>query len=274
MTTSPAFNLGVRSIVTLHDLNFALRPEWYSPRFRAVYRVTALPGLRAADMVVAVSDHVREEALRCLRLRPEDTYRVYNGTNELRSDPAPEPQKTGTRYILSVGSLQPHKNLKRIVDAFLLVSEACPNLELWVVGRKQPRFRNNNEEENLLRHPKIRSLGYLPDAELYEIYVNAAAFCYPSIEEGFGLPILEAMQAGVPVVTSDRSCLPEIAGGAAELADPFSVSSIANALKKMLSLSLSERDRVVSTGAARAKQFSWHTSAEAYLQLYRKLLDD
>ncbi len=271
MTTSPTWKRGVRSIVTLHDLNFWLHPEWYSRSFRAVYRMTALPGLRSAEAVVAVSDYVRAKAEKHLHLPAERMRRIYNGVK------TPPPRKVtaqrgpGAPYLLCVGSLQPHKNLRRVLEAFSLVSAEWPELELWIAGRKQPRFRNDDDKSSL-SHPKVKLLGYLPDDELCTAYANAAVFCYPSIEEGFGLPVLEAMQAGVPVVTSNSSCLPEIAGDAAEQADPFSADGIAAAIRKILRFTPAERERMVSAGKERACQFSWKQAGEAYLELYGELL--
>ncbi len=269
MTTSPIWNRGVRSIVTLHDLNFRLHPEWYSSNFRAVYRMTALPGLKSADMVVAVSDYVRAKAQEHLSLSQVRLRRIYNGVK-------PAPPKAGKRggppYLLCVGSLQPHKNLRRIVQAFEIVSTDWSDLELWVVGRKQPRFRGDGDDSQQLNHPRIKRLGYLSDHDLSEAYANAAVFCYPSIEEGFGLPLLEAMQAGAPVVTSNISCLPEIAGDSAELIDPFSADSIAAAIRKILCYTSDERARVTTSGKHRASQFSWNKAAAAYLELYGELM--
>ncbi len=271
MTTSPTWKRGVRSLVTLHDLNFWLHPEWYSPSFRAVYRMTALPGLRSAEMVVAVSDWVRTKAEKHLHMPVDRTRRIYNGIKPASLLNLPPRTAPGAPYVLTVGSLQPHKNLRRIMEAFSLLSRTWPELELWVVGRKQPRFRDDNP--HLPMTSKVKVLGYLSDQELSEAYLNAALFCYPSLEEGFGLPVLEAMQAGVPVVTSNASCLPEIVGGAAELADPLSTGSIAAAMTKILTLTPAERDRMISAGKERAAQFSWKQSATAYLELYRELME-
>ena len=271
MTTSPAWKCGLRSIVTLHDLSFFLHPEWYSPSFRAVYRMTALPGLRSADFVVAVSDWVKARAEQHLHLSPKRTRRIYNGVKAPPTKPRAMRFRPIAPYVLCVGSLQPHKNLRRIVAAFENVSVEWPHLELWVAGRKQPRFQDAGDGK-WLRHSKVKLLGYLPDEELFEAYANATLFCYPSIEEGFGLPVLEAMQAGVPVVTSNASCLPEIAGNAAELVDPFSIASIAAAIKKILTLTPAERDGVITIGQQWAGRFSWKQAATAYLDLYDQLM--
>ena len=233
--------------------------------------MTALPGLRSAEAVVAVSDYVRAKAEKHLHLPAERVRRIYNGVKTSPPRKVTAQRGPGAPYLLCVGSLQPHKNLRRILEAFSLVSAELPELELWIAGRKQPRFRDDGDNSSM-SHPKVKLLGYLPDDELFNTYANAAVFCYPSMEEGFGLPVLEAMQAGVPVVTSNSSCLPEIAGDAAEQADPFSADRIAVAIRKILRFTPAERERMVSAGKERARQFSWKKAAEAYLGLYGELL--
>src|SRR5581483_6380499 len=234
IATSPAFKGNVKSVVTLHDLNFFNHPEWYSRSFRLVYAFTALPGLREAERVVVISDYVREQAARDLHIEMQRLRRVYNGVRFTLQDEIFA--HTTVPYLLCVGSLQPHKNLPRLIKAYSMVKETFPELELWVVGRPQPRFSEMPELHALLKTPGVKLLGYLSDAELRAAYANALVFCYPSLEEGFGLPMLEAMICGAPVVTSNCSCLPEIAGGAAELVDPFSEQDIALGVRKILDL--------------------------------------
>ncbi len=176
-----------------------------------------------------------------------------------------------TPYILCVGSLQPHKNLHRAIDAWKLVRRRRPNLELWIIGKKQGGFRDATDYRALLSQPGIAALGYVTEAKLLRAYVGAAAFVYPSLEEGFGLPVLEAMQAGTPVITSNCSCLPEVAGGAAELVEPMSTESIATAIENVLDWTESERQARIAHGKERANQFSWSAAAREYITLYHEL---
>ena len=269
ITTSPAVGKrGVVSVVTLHDLNFLTHREWYSWRFRAAYALTAIPGLRSASAVVAVSQYVRQQAIRTLSLSAQRVRVIYNGVKPL---PAPANIDNTTPYILSVGSLQPHKNLRRTIEAWKLVRRKRPDLELWVVGRKQPGFRDTDDYPALLSQPGITVLGYVTEAKLSHTYAGAMAFVYPSLEEGFGLPALEAMEAGTPVITSNCSCLPEIVDGAAELVDPTSSENIAAAIENVIGWSENERQVVVARGRERAKQFSWFTAAREYITLYHEL---
>lgn len=272
ITTSPARPGNYLSVVTLHDLNFLLHPEWYSKPFRLAYAFCALPGLKKATRIVTISDYVLEQAKANLGLPAEKFCRIYNGVKPMEA--ARNSSIKTSPYILCVGSLPPHKNLVRIVQSFLLLKEKIPQLELHVVGRPHPKLgREDNRLATLLEAPGVKILGYLSNEALADAYANAAVYCYPSLEEGFGLPILEAMMLNTPVVTSNRSCLPEIAGPAAFLVDPYSVESIAQGLEAALKLSPEERSKRTASGREWASQFNWSASAQAYLNLYQEILE-
>lgn len=265
MTTSPAWQHGIQNIVTLHDLNFLLHPEWYSRSFRAVYDLCALPGLRRCSRVVTISNFVKEQASRILGIPDTRLAMIYNGVKTMRAT-AP----WGGNYLFAAGSLQPHKNLGRLIRAYRDIQPDYPGLELVVAGRPQPRFSSDPELAELLSTPGLRLTGYLSEEELANAYAGARAFCYPSLEEGFGLPILEAMTLGTPVLTSNVSCLPEIAGPAVQVT-PTSVESIAAGLRSLLNLSTMEREVVIIAGRKWADSFSWKVAARNYLDLYAQL---
>ncbi len=270
ITTSPFLTRGVKNVVTLHDLNFLKHPEWYSRSFRAVYSVTALPGLFRARRVVAISEYVREEASQRLGIEPERLRRVYNGVRfAIHEEPFAH---SNVPYVLCVGSLQPHKNLARLIMAFRLLRERAPDLELWIAGRPQGGFTEMPELRDLLGTPGLQMLGYLSDEELQAAYANALAFCYPSLEEGFGLPMLEAMVCGTLVVASNASCLPEISGGHAELVDPLSPESIAAGIQAVLDLPPEERATRIRRARGWADGFTWQAAAWQYLNIYRELM--
>jgi glycosyltransferase involved in cell wall biosynthesis len=272
MTTSPTIKRGIKSIVTLNDLNFLRHPEWFSRGFRLTYQFFAIPGLRRAEYVITISDYVSEHARRFLGIPDERLKRIYYGGKFLAGAApriaAPQPPP----YLLCVGSLQPHKNLPRLIRAFGILRREQPDLELWVVGHPQPRFAAQPELTELLKEPGVKVLGYLSDEQLHEAYSHARLFCFPSLEEGFGLPLLEAMAAGTPVVTSNCSCLPEIAGPAARLIDPRSEEDLASGLREVLGLTEAARQRVIDEGRAWVKRFSWPTAAAEYLEIYRRVM--
>jgi glycosyltransferase involved in cell wall biosynthesis len=274
MTTCPRWRLGVRTVVTLLDLNFYLHPEWVSRSFRLVLQFFALPGIRRADRVVAISDYVRNQALEHLRLSPDKVKRIYIGAKFRAHDLAVHesiPERPS--YIMSLGSFEPHKNLVRLIRAYQRVRGEFPGLELWVAGKAHPhRFRHQPELAGLLQTSGVRLLGYLGEDELRETYRHARAFCFPSLEEGFGLPLLEAMQSGTLVLTSRASCLPEIAGPACELVDPLSETELVEGLRRLLTLPESQRKERIERSRAWSDQFTWQRAAGEYLALYEELL--
>jgi glycosyltransferase involved in cell wall biosynthesis len=157
--------------------------------------------------------------------------------------------------------LQPHKNLPGILKAFeLLRSDYGTECQLVVVGKKQSYFYDATIDQKYLDDPNIRFTGYISDEELGQLYQQAEAFVYPSFEEGFGMPLVEAFYAGCPVITSDCSCLPEIAGDAAVLTDPNDASTIADALATVTTNS-SFRKELVSRGRVRAQRYRWENAA-------------
>jgi alpha-1,3-rhamnosyl/mannosyltransferase len=159
-------------------------------------------------------------------------------------------------FVLAVGTLEPRKNLPRLVQAFAALPEALQAAHpLVVVGATGWRTGQTLAALQSLGD-RCRMLGHVSDAALAELYRRSAVFCYPSLAEGFGLPVLEAMAAGAPVLTSDVSSLPEVGGDAVAYADPLDVTAIANGLKRLLS-DPARRDQLASAGRARAATFSW-----------------
>ncbi len=268
INTCPTFPRGIATVVTLHDLNFLLHPEWYSRSLRLVFALCALPGVRRAERVVTISRYVERQIAGTLRIPPERLRMVHNGVKTL---PADRPDPSAPPYVLCVGSLQPHKNLARIIRGFQRTRGEFPGLALRIVGRPQAQFTADPDLPALLAAPGVTVLGYLSDEELARAYRDAAVFCYPSLEEGFGLPMLEAMSLGAPVITSHASCLPEIGGDAALYVDPRSEADIAARMGEVLRWTAAERAMAVERGRARAAAFSWAAAARAYLAIYREL---
>lgn len=266
ITTCPIWKHGLRQVVTLHDLNFYRHPEWYSRAFRMVYAVDAVTGLKRADRVVTISDYVCKQAAKEFRIPKSRLRRVYNGVKTMAMDVRP----AKGNYALCVGSLQPHKNLARMIRAYREIAPQFPGLELHVVGRPQARFSDDPEMAGLLSAPGVKLLGYLSERDLAAAYAGARVFCFPSLEEGFGLPILEAMLMGAPVLTSNVSCLPEIAGPALQV-DPYSEEALAKGLSSLLRLKPEQREKLITRGRAWASRFTWKAAAQQYLQIYAEV---
>ncbi len=171
----------------------------------------------------------------------------------------------GVKYFLSVGTLEPRKNLQRVITAYSgLPNEIRDEYQLWVVGGKGWRTQEINKTSG------ARLLDFVSHDDLPSLYQRAVLFVYPSLYEGFGLPILEAMAAGVPVITSNVSSLPEVAGKEALLVDPYSVEDIRAAIVYSLSRDLAKTSDISDAGVKRAREFTWKRTAEMTLRIYEE----
>src|SRR4029077_6029647 len=180
-----------------------------------------------------------------------------------------QPYQLHDEFVLYAGNVKPHKNLERLIEAFNLVRKrGLEHLKLVLIGDEISRYaalRRAVHKHQL--HPYVRFLGYLPEETLAVMYRLAGVFVFPSLYEGFGLPPLEAMASGTPVVTSNVSSLPEVAGDAAVLVDPYDPQAIADGIYRVLTDEQLRRD-MVHKGIARAGQFSWEQSARRVRQIY------
>ena len=239
----------VPTVVTVHDLAILRAPEAF-PRWHRLYGKVGLDRvLRAADAVVAVSDFTRSEVTALADVPAERIRVVPNGVDAVFTPDGPRGEGD---YALAVGTLEPRKNLRRAVDA---AREA--GVELRVVGA---RGWGGVDVEGWV--------GEIPDAELAALYRGARCVVYPSLYEGFGLPVLEAMACGSPVVTSCATAMEEVAGGAAVLVDPLDASAIAAGIQE----AMARRDELVPLGIARAREFQWSRAADAVEALWRELV--
>lgn len=271
MNTCPRRRNGIKQLVTLHDLNFYHHPEWTGRAFRWWLTAVTVPAVRRADHVATVSDYVLGDVRRTLGIPVEKSSRIYNGLTPLPSVRVGTNPDNTARVILGVNLWQPHKNLHRLIEAFSVLRAATPTLELHLAGRPQENYRSAPELAELLGRPGITVLGYLSDDDLAAAYASAEVVCYPSLTEGFGLPVLEAMAAGARVVTSNTTSLPEISGGAAILVEPLSQHSIAAGIRQALDEPNDARAQRITLGKEVAARFSWTESAQQYIQLYRRL---
>lgn len=269
-----------RTLLTVHDLTFLVRPEAADAGLRR-YLTWAVPrSLRRADLVLVDSRATADDLARLLGVAGPRVRLVYPGVDP-RFRPLPpaesEPWRARmglpAKFLLFVGTIEPRKNLVRLAEAFaLLLREhdelARSGLQLVIAGRKGWLYEElfATVARAGLRE-RVRWLDFVEDAGLPALYNLARAFVYPSLYEGFGLPALEALACGTPVVTSAVSSLPEVVGAAATLVDPLSVEAIAAGITRALSDGAAARE----AGPAQARRFSWDAAARELLACYGEL---
>ncbi|HEU5317196.1 MAG TPA: glycosyltransferase family 1 protein [Chloroflexota bacterium] len=264
--------LGWRTVLTVHDLAFWRLPETHTPESRAYY-----DGLRRsaaqATRIICVSHATRQELLAEMPDLAHKCRVVYEAPDPLFLGPSEGPSTvaTGRRYFVFVGTISPRKNVARIVEAFAAAVADAPSRErpeLIMVGGDAPGAEDIRSMPAPLGVERdVRFVGHQPASEVARLYRAALALVYPSLMEGFGLPILEAMACGAPVITSNRSSMPEVAGEVALFVDPERVPEIAGAMRRALE-DASLRDRLATAGRLRVTQFSWERAARETLAVF------
>ncbi|MGG4405947.1 glycosyltransferase family 1 protein [Geobacillus stearothermophilus] len=276
--TSPVFFTTCKTISTIHDLAEFHVPEKYSKIQSKIRKFIVKNQLKNSHHVLTVSHYSKNDMLKLLRKPSEKISVVYNGVDYKKFNkqvynnlPKVASQK---KYFLYVGELERTKNVSCIVNAYsLLPSNIKEDYHLILVGRKGNDFRNIY---NLVQEKKIQSkvhfLDYVSDLELVSLYNNCVAFIFPSIFEGFGLPVLEAMACEAPVLCSNASCLPEIAGDAAMLFNPYDVNDLSNKMELIIKRpDLSHK--LIENGLKRVREFCWKTCAKNTLDVYMKVIN-
>jgi glycosyltransferase involved in cell wall biosynthesis len=256
------------SVVTVHTIHHYVVPKMIA-RSSLAYRRALMPRtLRRAERIITISDFVRHSVHRLLGIPCDRMVTVYHGVQDSSGNGhLPHDPQLPSKYILFVSALWPYKNAVRLVEAFALLKREQIEHKLVMVGGGWESCRR--EVESVAREKGVREeiilTGRVPD--VWNYYRHADVFVYPSLHEEFGMPVLEAMLAGVPVVTSNRGSLPEIAGGAAVITDVEHPSEIAGALKRVLS-DRALRTELVARGRTRAANFTWEKTARQTVQAY------
>ncbi len=266
-------------VTTVHDVSFRLFPEWFSLRDRLVLDLGLRSTLSVAEHVFAVSECTRRDITEVYDVAPRRITVTHNalppgfeapGHGEVAS--VLESHGVDRPYVLFVGVRQPRKNLPRAIRAFS-TAKATADLphRLVLVGK---HGWQSGETEAAIREAgdDVQAIGYVPDADLPSLYAGAELFLFPSLYEGFGIPVLEAFACGTPVITSDGSALPEVAGDAALAVDPRDEASIAEALLRLLA-DADLRAKLVERGRARLSEFDWAETARRTVAGYERAVD-
>ena len=262
-----------RSVVTVHDLGYLYYPEAHRPADRRYLAWSTAWNARRAALTLADSEATRNDLVRAYHVDPARVRVVYLGVGEATAARPPlrgageEEPRIACPYFLYIGTLQPRKNLERVVAAFARLA-ALPELDgvqLVLTGRRGWLYDSLFAQVNALGLAgRVLFPGYVAEGDLPALYAGALAFVFPSLYEGFGLPVLEAHAYGVPVLTANNSSLPEVAGDAALLVDPHDVDAIADAMYR-LATDAALRQDLIRKGLENVKRFSWEKCARETL---------
>lgn len=264
-------------VITVHDLMVMVLPRlWPSRAFRLYYRIMTRIAVERASVILAVSERTRLDLVRFFPSAREKTRVAHNGVNP-RFRPVTEEEIKSVRakyglegkYLFSVGTLKRHKNLKRLVEAYREIPESLRR-SCRLVLLVKTRLRTPEEFPELgeaVAGGEVRLLEDVAEEHLPALYSGAEVFMLPSLYEGFGLPLLEAMACGVPAIAANAGALAEVAGEAALLVDPYRVDALRDAIVRLLSDGRL-RDTLRERGLHRAREFSWERTAEIVLQSY------
>jgi glycosyltransferase involved in cell wall biosynthesis len=268
-------------VVSIHDLSFEHLPQTFKWRSRKQLRITVRRSAREAAQVIALSEYARDDIINTYGVERERVsviplaaaahFRPVKDEQELQR--VRQTYGIEGEYILSVGAIQPRKNLRRLVAAYASLRRARPegNLpKLVLVGKCAWLYDETLRSiKDLEISNSVVLTGYVPETDLPALYSGALCFVYPSYFEGFGLPPLEAMQCGTPVIVGDQTSLPEVVGDAGVLVDPFDVNDIAAAIEKVI-FDSEVRAQLRVKGRERAGLFDWRETARQTLAVYQK----
>ena len=268
----PLTKLKAKHLVVFHDALFFDHPEYYNPVWLKLFKWIALPAARKADVIIAPSQFSKERLLLHEKGFEGKIKVVFQGRKTIneKATVTPSTQQAinalaGKPYILHVGVLEKRKNLAFLIRVVHAIRKTH-DVRLLLVGRPNPKIFNNSEKEILETIAELNMkeyvvfAGYVPDEDLPTIYKGALVYAFPSIYEGFGIPILEAFHYQVPVAVANNSCLPEIGGDAVSQFDPFDLDDAKNVLLSLID-STAIRQKQISKGNELSRSFSWDNSA-------------
>ena len=265
-------------MVTIHDLIFMRYPEWYRPVDRVIYRNKFRYSSRIANRVIAVSQQTREDLVNFFGIEREKIHVIYQGCNESFAKRLNDTQKRQVRlkwnlpehYLLYVGTIEKRKNLLNLIRA---IHQHGIDMPLVVVGKPTKYMKDIRDYIEIHQLKNVFFLNEIPVEDLPGIYQMASMFIYPSVFEGFGIPILEALVSGIPVITSKNGCFHEVGGNSTLYIDPSDTEELGTELKRLLS-DRALQNKMIADGLRHSEQFTNDTIARQVMDLYLDLLNE
>jgi glycosyltransferase involved in cell wall biosynthesis len=271
-------NRPTRRVLTVHDLTPLILPEFHKRSRTFLHKVIFYKILKDSDHIITVSENTKNDLINKFKI-PEDKIRViplaanenFKQIDESKIFSTTTKYNINCPFILYVGTLEPRKNIPNLLNAYYKLKKQGINHKLVIAGGKGWKYKEIFETiEKLNLQKDVIFTGYVPDEDLPGLYNAAELFVYPSLYEGFGLPPLEAMQCGTPVITSNTSSLPEVVGAAGITVNPYDVDELANKMYEVLT-NEDLRKEMSKKGLERAKLFSWKKCAEEHLKVYEEV---
>lgn len=265
-----------RSVTTVHDLTTArfINPDKNKYVFlikQQIYKAVILYAAHKSKRVIAPSNFVKEDLLNFAHVKAKKIIVTHESADKIKQAAEPLKALSGQDFIMYIGRPTPHKNLWRLIEAFNNLKGAYPDLKLVLAGKMDNNYR---AIESRVMHAAISGVvftDYISEGELRWLYENCKAYVFPSLSEGFGLPGLEAMAHGAPVISSNATCLPEVYGDAAHYFNPLDVQSISSAIADVLG-NQELRTKLISNGYNQAGKYSWNRMASQTLAVYNAVL--
>jgi len=283
----PYVHLGYKTIPSIHDAFCFESPEDYGKLWLWLYKNTAIPGARRSPFVITATSYGKKQIAHFMRIPanklivvPDGPKRVNYHHDDVKVQILQSFSLTLSKYILHVGSMFKRKNIPVLIYAFSKIKKiGYPELKLVLAGSLMTNNLSDNGHELILQAIESNGLqseviitGYLTDQELGQLYQNALLYVFPSLNEGFGLPVLEAFEHNLPVLVSNNTCLPEVGGDAVLQFDPFDVDTVFTAIKTVLD-NPELRKEMISKGQKRLKDFSWQSTAAQIVEVFKKAVD-
>ncbi len=264
-------------VTTMHDLTTARfrnpAKNWLLFWFKQqVYKWVNKRVAHKSHAIITATEYVKDDVARFTRINSRKITVTPEAADKIIDKPIPMEDLIDKRFIMYVGRPQPHKNLNRLLEAFVKLREQQPDLHLVLVGKRDTLYRKLHLRVLAKGIKHVHFTGFVSEGQLRWLYGHTQAYVFPSLSEGFGLPPLEAMLHGAPVVSSNATCLPEVNGDAAEYFDPLSVEDMANAIKRVLT-SEKRRKNLIAAGKKQVAKYSWERMARQTLEVYKQVLE-
>jgi glycosyltransferase involved in cell wall biosynthesis len=265
-------------VTTMHDLTTLRFGNPSKNRFvfrlkQRMYKWVNFVAAHKSKAIITPSEYVKNDVARSMRINSRKIVVTYEAGEPLDQKAEPLEALEGKRFIMYVGRPNPHKNLSRLIEAYSLLKQDVPDIHLVLAGKQDTLFKHHTHQVEKLGIPDVHFTGFITDGQLRWLYEHTEAYIFPSLSEGFGLPGLEAMAHGAPVVSSNATCLPEIYGDAARYFDPLDVEDMTNAMHAVLKKP-DLREKLIHAGYKQVKKYSWKRMAELTLKVYQEVLNE